>query len=97
MLAILGGNIGDSWCAMARIAWFDARGRKRFGTTDDLNYFNSRLLAPVQRDVLQNTWMHEREEQHCWFCCCLCMWIIVCLYVQYSIVRYMYLIFVSFY
>ena len=45
---------------MARIAWFDARGRKRFGTTDDLNYFNSRLLAPVQRDVLQNTWMHER-------------------------------------
>lgn len=55
-----GGNIGDSWCAMARIAWFDARGRKRFGTTDDLNYFNSRLLAPVQRDVLQNTWMHER-------------------------------------
>jgi hypothetical protein len=55
-----GGNIGDSWCAMARIGWFDARGRKRFGSADDLLYFNSRLLEPVQKDVIANTWMHER-------------------------------------
>lgn len=54
------GNIGDSWCSMARIGWFDARGRKRFGSADDLTYFNNRLLAPVQQDVLKNTWMHER-------------------------------------
>jgi hypothetical protein len=60
MGCFLGGNIGDSWCAMARIGWFDARGRKRFGSAEDLEYFNTRLLAPVQKDLLANTWMHER-------------------------------------
>lgn len=54
------GNQGDSWCSMARIGWFDAHARKRFGTQDDLNYFNDRLLSTVQNDLLPNTWMHER-------------------------------------
>jgi hypothetical protein len=54
------GNIGDSWCSMARIGWFDARGRKRFGSAADLAYFNERILAPVQKDVIAHTWMHER-------------------------------------
>jgi hypothetical protein len=52
--------VGDSWCSMARIGWFDAKGRKRFATDADLEYFNSKILAPVQRDVIANTWMHER-------------------------------------
>lgn len=55
-----GGNTGDSWCSMGRIAYFDALGRKRFGTAEDLNYFNSVVLAPVQKDVITYTWMHER-------------------------------------
>ena len=54
------GNQGDSWCSMARIGWFDAHSRKRFGTADDLEYFNSHILSTVQHDLIQNTWMHER-------------------------------------
>ena len=55
-----GGNTGDSWCSMGRIAWFDSWGRKRFGTADDLKYFNDAVLSPIQQDLLANTWMHER-------------------------------------
>lgn len=54
------GNVGDSWCSMARIGYFDALGRKRFGEPQDLEYFNNVVLAPVQRDVIKYTWMHER-------------------------------------
>jgi len=54
------GNIGDSWCSMGRIGLFDALGRKRFGEQQDLEYFNEKVLAPVQRDVIAFTWMHER-------------------------------------
>lgn len=54
------GNTGDSWCSMGRIGYFDALGRKRFGDSADLTYFNDVILAPVQRDVIQFTWMHER-------------------------------------
>ena len=56
------GNIGDSWCSMGRIGLFDALGRKRFGEQQDLEYFNEKVLAPVQRDVIAFTWMHERYE-----------------------------------
>lgn len=52
--------MGDSWCAMARIGWFDARGRKRFGSAEDLTYFEERILSPVRADLIANTWMHER-------------------------------------
>lgn len=54
------GNVGDSWCSMGRIGLFDALGRKRFGEEQDLQYFNDVVLAPVQRDVIEFTWMHER-------------------------------------
>lgn len=57
------GNIGDSWCSMGRIGLFDAMGRKRFGEKEDLEYFNEVVLAPVQRDVIAFTWMHERYAQ----------------------------------
>ena len=55
-----GGNTGDSWCSMGRIALFDALGRKRFGAQQDLDYVNDVIIAPIQRDVTQFTWMHER-------------------------------------
>ena len=54
------GNQGDSWCSMARIGWFDAHARKRFGTEEDLTYFNERIVSHIQKDLLVNTWMHER-------------------------------------
>ncbi len=54
------GNQGDSWCSMARIGWFDAHARKRFGTEEDLAYFNDRIVGHIQKDLLVNTWMHER-------------------------------------
>jgi len=54
------GNVGDSNCSMARIGWFDALGRKRLGSRDDLEYFENRILLPLQSDVLQYTWLHER-------------------------------------
>ena len=54
-----GGNIGDSRCAMGRIAWFDAHARKRLNTEDSLTAFN-RALDVLQNDLVTNTWMHER-------------------------------------
>ena len=54
------GNTGDSWCSMGRIGWFDAIGRKLYDTTDDLNYFNNKILNPLIVDLNANTWMHER-------------------------------------
>lgn len=54
------GNIGDSWCSMGRIGWFDSIGRKLYGTNDDLNYFNNNILNPLINDLNANTWMHER-------------------------------------
>ena len=54
------GNTGDSWCSMGRIAYFDAHARKRLGSVDDLSYFNEKLLQPIQRDLIANTFMHER-------------------------------------
>lgn len=53
-------NQGDSYCAMGRIAWFDARGRKRFGTLDDYSYFRDRILSRMLSDLMSYPWMHER-------------------------------------
>ena len=51
------GNVGDSWCSMGRIALYDAHARKRYG---DQASFDDHTLAPLQRDLIANTWMHER-------------------------------------
>ena len=53
------GNVGDSWCSMARIAWFDAHARKRLG---DLDAFEKTILAPIQRDLIAYTWLRERYD-----------------------------------
>lgn len=51
------GNVGDSWCSMGRIAWFDAHARAKYG---DQTTFDDAILAPLQRDLIKYTWMHER-------------------------------------
>jgi hypothetical protein len=53
------GNIGDSACAMGRIAWFDSHARKYVGGDESLAKFNS-TLVPLQRDLVKYTWLHER-------------------------------------
>ena len=54
------GNVGDSWCAMGRIAWFDALSRKRYG---DVDGFYDHILNPLQQLLISHTWM--RERLHC--------------------------------
>jgi hypothetical protein len=54
-----GGNVGDSRCSMGRIAWFDAHARKLINTNSSLKQFNMNLLL-LQKDLIKNTWMHER-------------------------------------
>eukprot|EP00040_Diaphanoeca_grandis_P026583 m.149250 g.149250 ORF g.149250 m.149250 type:complete len:880 (-) comp30646_c0_seq1:102-2741(-) len=54
------GNTGDSWCAMGRIAWFDSHARKNIATAESLQVFNQHTMATLQRDLIKNTWMHER-------------------------------------
>lgn len=51
------GNVGDSWCSMGRIGWFDALARKRYG---DQKTFDGMLLDPLIGDVNRWTWLHER-------------------------------------
>ena len=56
------GNIGDSWCAMARIALFDARARKVVGGRAARAAVDASLRT-LQRDLLRGPkapWMHER-------------------------------------
>lgn len=55
-----GGNTGDSWCSMGRIGWFDALGRKLYGTVDDLQYVDNYIVNPLVSDLNKYTWMHER-------------------------------------
>eukprot|EP01062_Namystynia_karyoxenos_P056453 TRINITY_DN47418_c0_g1_i1.p1 TRINITY_DN47418_c0_g1~~TRINITY_DN47418_c0_g1_i1.p1 ORF type:complete len:912 (+),score=201.92 TRINITY_DN47418_c0_g1_i1:73-2736(+) len=52
-----GGNIGDSWCSMGRIGWFDALARRRYG---DQKGFDELILDPLVGDVNRWTWLHER-------------------------------------
>jgi hypothetical protein len=47
---------GD-WCSMGRIAYYDGLARHRLGMHAS---FNEHILAPIQRDVLRYTWLHER-------------------------------------
>eukprot|EP00048_Salpingoeca_helianthica_P022441 m.18288 g.18288 ORF g.18288 m.18288 type:complete len:773 (-) comp7326_c0_seq2:38-2356(-) len=51
------GNVGDSWCSMARIGLFDAYARRRVG---DQATFDDVILNPLRGDVLQYTWLRER-------------------------------------
>lgn len=53
------GNIGDSWCSMGRIGWFDALARQRYG---DQQTFDDLLLDPLIGDVIRWTWLHERYQ-----------------------------------
>lgn len=57
---IVGGDVcGDSIVTLGRIGWADAHARKRVG---DLHTFNSLLLEPLQRDLVQDTWLFERYD-----------------------------------
>jgi len=51
------GNVGDSWTAMGRIAWFDALTRQRYGDAAGLERL---VLGPLRSALLSTTWMHER-------------------------------------
>jgi len=51
------GNVGDSWCSMARNAWFDAISRSVYG---DLDTFDNVLLGPISADLRRWTWLWER-------------------------------------
>eukprot|EP00698_Gefionella_okellyi_P003010 TRINITY_DN12839_c0_g1_i1.p1 TRINITY_DN12839_c0_g1~~TRINITY_DN12839_c0_g1_i1.p1 ORF type:complete len:766 (-),score=178.45 TRINITY_DN12839_c0_g1_i1:39-2336(-) len=50
-------NVGDSWCSMGRIGWFDSLARRRMG---DQKTFDDILLNPLRDDLLANTWLRER-------------------------------------
>lgn len=52
-----GGNIGDSWCAMGRTAWFDYWARRRHG---DARGAEAAILAPLRAALEETTWMRER-------------------------------------
>lgn len=57
---IVGGDVcGDSIVTLGRIGWADSHARKRVG---DLNTFNSLLLEPLQRDLIDDTWLFERYD-----------------------------------
>jgi len=47
---------GD-WCSMGRIGYYDGLARKRLGLRES---FDDHILAPLQRDVIKYTWLHER-------------------------------------
>jgi len=57
--ATTGGNTGDSWCSMGRIAWFDAHARKLVGRPSDIAAFDADLKL-LQDDLIKNTWLNER-------------------------------------
>lgn len=59
---IVGGTVcGDSVVTLARIGWVDALARKRVG---DLATFDDLLLAPLQRDLVENVWLYERYDSY---------------------------------
>lgn len=56
----VGGNYGDSAVAMGRIAVADGWARRRVGGAANAAVARDAVLAPLQRDLLANTWMYER-------------------------------------
>ena len=57
-----GGNTGDSAVTMGRIAWLDGRARRLMGTKDAGEMARDVILAPLQEELLANTWMYERYQ-----------------------------------
>ncbi len=56
----MGGTVcGDSVVTLARIGWVDALARKKLA---DLDTFERLLLAPLQRDLVDSTWLFERYD-----------------------------------
>ena len=51
------GNIGDSWCAMGRIAWFDGLARRRYGDAQGFERY-----LPVELPQLWNARLPEQNE-----------------------------------
>lgn len=59
---IVGGTVcGDSVVTLARIGWVDSMARKRVG---DVNTFLSKLLLPLQEDLLRDIWLYERYDEN---------------------------------
>lgn len=59
---IVGGDVcGDSVVTLARIGWVDAMARKAI---NDLDTFDNLLLAPLQADLLADTWLYERYDEN---------------------------------
>lgn len=57
---IVGGSVcGDSVVTLARIGWVDSLARKR---VKDAATIRNVLLAPLQKDLLANTWLNERYD-----------------------------------
>merc|ERR1719409_969358 len=50
-------QLGDSWVAMGRIAYFDGLARKRYKSRQG---FSTDLMEPLKAHVLNTTWMFER-------------------------------------
>lgn len=57
----VGGNLGDSWCSMGRIALFDARGRKRVGDAAALSAFNA-SVALLSHDLLRGPEARQQPQ-----------------------------------
>lgn len=57
---IVGGDYcGDSIVTLARIGYIDAIARKQIG---DLETFENLILLPLQKDLIQYTWLYERYD-----------------------------------
>ena len=59
---IVGGDYcGDSIVTLARIGYIDAIARKQIG---DLETFEKLILLPLQKDLIQYTWLYERYDNN---------------------------------
>ena len=56
----VGGNTGDSKVTMGRIAWQDSLARQTVGTPAAAAVFDTKILAPLQADLLKRSWLPER-------------------------------------
>ena len=53
------GNTGDSWCAMGRIAWFDALARRAAG---DVDGFEALILDPLRKQLTSSTYVSRMRR-----------------------------------
>ena len=54
------GNTGDSWCAMGRIAWFDALARRAAG---DVEGFETLILNPLRKQLTSSTYVSRMRSK----------------------------------